>query len=137
MNTETKAPDKKNTSQLLVKIDSTCSGAWFTIVQPCIDPETQEEWDNEIARSSTAYVFDYEKYGNTTAVTYNERPDMWKAEPDHDEIKNLINLMATAPELFECLRDCTFALSDPNVSRREINRVLEQAASALKRANGN
>ncbi len=84
-------------------INSTCSGAWFEITEDCIDPDTKEEWENEIARTGTVLVFDYEKYGKEIAATYKDGPQYWKATEHYEERLANAKLIAAAPDLLDVL----------------------------------
>jgi hypothetical protein len=79
----------------VVRIGSTCSGAWPEVV-----PASADEFDDGLAQLGTAYVFDSDRLGHgILAVTYNERPDCFIPREGHEEQLANARLIAAAPDL--------------------------------------
>lgn len=89
---------------LRVVITSTCSGAWPQIVQDCIDPDTNEEWQRGLGSLNTAFVERSPKPRGLPAP-YDEKPERFVPTEGHDEAMANAYLWAAAPELLAVARD--------------------------------
>lgn len=87
-----------------VGIQSTCSGAWPVIYEPCCDPETGREWNREIARGNSVFVETETHSNGGKAETWNENPSAFERRDDYDENIAVAYQLAAAPTMADALR---------------------------------
>ena len=91
-----------------VKIEGTMTGAWATVYQECVDPNTGEDWDRELFRSDIAHVRKQSTYQMQSGWgELHETPDQWELTDDGSEHLANARLIAAVPDL---LAACEAAL---------------------------
>lgn len=107
---------KHTTGPLSVVIDSTCSGAWASIVENCTDPKTGQAWQRELGQTGTVFVEKSTKARgpNGEFGGYDEAPSRFKKTKDHAEFMANATLWAAAPDLLSAL-DLMISVFGPGV----------------------
>lgn len=122
---------------LKVVISSTCSAAWPTVVQACIDPETNEVWDREIGKAETSYLETAKaRASKEIPATYDEAPHRFKLDDGGEEAIANATLWAAAPDLLEALSYVIDAWIDGNGSEWNMSDSAAKARAAIAKATG-
>lgn len=95
-----------------VAINSTCSGAWPVIYEPCMD-EKEGEWNREVARTNTAFVETVEHRQSDKAATWNEDPSAFQPTENSAEEIATAYLLAAAPTMADALRAIALSPTTP------------------------
>lgn len=95
-----------------VAINSTCSGAWPVIYEPCMD-EKEGEWNREVARTNTAFVETAEHRQSDKAATWNEDPSAFQPTENSAEEIATAYLLAAAPTMADALRAVALSPTAP------------------------
>lgn len=103
---------KHTMGPLSVRMDGTCSGAWATIGQECIDPDSGETWFRELAHTETTHKERGARNGQPLSGMpgdINEKPERFEPTADSAELIANALLWAAAPEMLEAMQaaiDC-------------------------------
>lgn len=94
-------PIRPAQSPWFVVMNSTCSGASPAIVENCMDPETGEAWERQIAKLPTTHVEREDMHAVGPVGTFNTHPERFEQYRDSDfepeEVFSIASTMAAAP----------------------------------------
>ena len=117
----------------VVRMASTCSAAWPEIV-----PADADEYAESLAEASTAFVFDHDRVdANEVAGGYDEHPEYFVPDEDHDEVMANARLIAAAPDLLDACMDARQALGSIYIrmgSQDGMKPLLDKVSAAIARA---
>lgn len=123
-----------------VEVDSTCSGAWFNILDSDGNEIAQTESFAVCAREMVRY------YGSrSTLCAFQHEPEAWDRVEEADAIEANAQLISAAPELYESVKNLYDQISgliirkkinDFDLSGSGLGDDLETAVAALAKARG-